>query len=138
MMPARRPQTIKDGAPELSYSRVLVFVYEFVCVFECAPGLATHCAFLDCPFTDRDRCAAARRTVQTAVSSTCSSAASALVSSCHESTGGMMTLGCADGHVAFNEPGSSLHSRTRLKTLALETVNDNKQVCLPPLCTRCE
>ncbi|GHV60002.1 glucosamine-6-phosphate deaminase [Spirochaetia bacterium] len=27
----------------------------------------------------------------------------------------------SDGHIAFNEPGSSLHSRTRIKTLALET-----------------
>jgi glucosamine-6-phosphate deaminase len=26
-----------------------------------------------------------------------------------------------DGHIAFNEPGSSLHSRTRIKTLAGET-----------------
>ena len=30
-----------------------------------------------------------------------------------------------DGHIAFNEPGSSLGSRTRLKTLAVETVRDN-------------
>ncbi len=30
-----------------------------------------------------------------------------------------------DGHIAFNEPGSSLHSRTRVKTLAYETVKDN-------------
>lgn len=31
----------------------------------------------------------------------------------------------SDGHIAFNEPGSSLGSRTRLKTLAPETVQDN-------------
>ena len=31
----------------------------------------------------------------------------------------------ADGHIAFNEPGSSLGSRTRLKTLARETICDN-------------
>ena len=30
-----------------------------------------------------------------------------------------------DGHIAFNEPGSSLGSRTRLKTLARETIRDN-------------
>uniref|UniRef100_A0AC34FEI8 Glucosamine-6-phosphate isomerase n=1 Tax=Panagrolaimus sp. ES5 TaxID=591445 RepID=A0AC34FEI8_9BILA len=30
-----------------------------------------------------------------------------------------------DGHVAFNEPGSSLSSRTRLKTLAVETIEAN-------------
>ncbi len=30
-----------------------------------------------------------------------------------------------DGHIAFNEPGSSLGSRTRMKTLTLETVQDN-------------
>jgi len=30
-----------------------------------------------------------------------------------------------DGHVAFNEPGSSLGSRTRLKTLTEETIEDN-------------
>ena len=30
-----------------------------------------------------------------------------------------------DGHVAFNEPGSSLSSRTRIKTLAYETVVAN-------------
>ena len=31
----------------------------------------------------------------------------------------------ADGHVAFNEPGSSLSSRTRVKTLANDTVAAN-------------
>jgi len=30
-----------------------------------------------------------------------------------------------DGHIAFNEPGSSLGSRTRLKTLTEQTVRDN-------------
>lgn len=30
-----------------------------------------------------------------------------------------------DGHIAFNEPGSSLGSRTRLKTLTGETIQDN-------------
>lgn len=30
-----------------------------------------------------------------------------------------------DGHIAFNEPGSSLGSRTRLKTLTGETITDN-------------
>lgn len=30
-----------------------------------------------------------------------------------------------DGHIAFNEPGSSLASRTRMKTLTGETVEDN-------------
>ena len=41
-----------------------------------------------------------------------------------------------DGHIAFNEPGSSLHSRTRVKTLTYDTIlansrffgNDVKQV----------
>jgi len=31
----------------------------------------------------------------------------------------------SDGHIAFNEPGSSLSSRTRLKTLARQTIDDN-------------
>jgi glucosamine-6-phosphate deaminase len=31
----------------------------------------------------------------------------------------------SDGHIAFNEPGSSLMSRTRLKTLARSTIEDN-------------
>jgi glucosamine-6-phosphate deaminase len=31
----------------------------------------------------------------------------------------------SDGHIAFNEPGSSLHSRTRIKTLAEETRRAN-------------
>jgi glucosamine-6-phosphate deaminase len=31
----------------------------------------------------------------------------------------------SDGHIAFNEPGSSLGSRTRLKTLTSETIHDN-------------
>lgn len=31
----------------------------------------------------------------------------------------------SDGHIAFNEPGSSLGSRTRLKTLTSETRRDN-------------
>ena len=30
-----------------------------------------------------------------------------------------------DGHIAFNEPTSSLQSRTRLKTLAESTIDDN-------------
>ena len=32
-----------------------------------------------------------------------------------------------DGHMAFNEPASSLASRTRLKTLAKETIEDNSR-----------
>lgn len=31
----------------------------------------------------------------------------------------------ADGHIAFNEPGSSLGSRTRVKSLTDETIRDN-------------
>ena len=31
----------------------------------------------------------------------------------------------SDGHVAFNEPSSSLGSRTRIKTLAKQTIDDN-------------
>lgn len=30
-----------------------------------------------------------------------------------------------DGHIAFNEPGSSLASRTRVKTLAQDTLRAN-------------
>jgi glucosamine-6-phosphate deaminase len=33
----------------------------------------------------------------------------------------------ADGHIAFNEPGSSLASRTRIKTLAYDTVIANSR-----------
>ena len=33
----------------------------------------------------------------------------------------------ADGHIAFNEPGSSLASRTRIKTLSYETILDNSR-----------
>lgn len=33
----------------------------------------------------------------------------------------------SDGHIAFNEPGSSLGGRTRIKTLAEQTINDNKR-----------
>ena len=43
-------------------------------------------------------------------------------------TGGidLQVLGIgSDGHIAFNEPGSSLGSRTRLKTLTEETIRDN-------------
>lgn len=32
-----------------------------------------------------------------------------------------------DGHIAFNEPGSSLKSRTRVKTLAYETILANSR-----------
>ncbi|XP_050682952.1 glucosamine-6-phosphate isomerase isoform X2 [Leptidea sinapis] len=32
-----------------------------------------------------------------------------------------------DGHIAFNEPGSSLVSRTRIKTLAYDTLEANKR-----------
>lgn len=31
----------------------------------------------------------------------------------------------SDGHIAFNEPGSSLASRTRVKTLCRQTIDDN-------------
>lgn len=33
----------------------------------------------------------------------------------------------ADGHIAFNEPGSSLRSRTRVKTLAEDTIRANSR-----------
>jgi len=33
----------------------------------------------------------------------------------------------ADGHIAFNEPGSSLGSLTRIKTLTMETIIDNSR-----------
>ena len=32
-----------------------------------------------------------------------------------------------DGHIAFNEPGSSLKSRTRVKTLAYDTIIANSR-----------
>jgi glucosamine-6-phosphate deaminase len=32
-----------------------------------------------------------------------------------------------DGHIAFNEPGSSLHSRTRVKTLTYDTIIANSR-----------
>lgn len=38
----------------------------------------------------------------------------------------------SDGHIAFNEPGSSLGSRTRLKTLTAETVRDNARFFATP------
>ena len=38
----------------------------------------------------------------------------------------MQLLGLgSDGHIGFNEPGSSLSSRTRLKTLTQQTLDDN-------------
>lgn len=45
----------------------------------------------------------------------------------HEAGGiDLQVLGIgSDGHIAFNEPGSSLGSRTRLKTLTHETIRDN-------------
>ena len=33
----------------------------------------------------------------------------------------------SDGHIAFNEPGSSLSSRTRLKTLSYDTIQANSR-----------
>lgn len=33
-----------------------------------------------------------------------------------------------DGHLAFNEPGSSLHSRTRIKTLTYDTIVANSRL----------
>jgi glucosamine-6-phosphate deaminase len=38
----------------------------------------------------------------------------------------------ADGHLAFNEPGSSLASRTRIKTLTAQTRKDNARFFDPP------
>lgn len=38
----------------------------------------------------------------------------------------MLVVGIGpDGHIAFNEPGSSLNSRTRVKTLAQDTLEAN-------------
>ena len=33
----------------------------------------------------------------------------------------------SNGHIAFNEPGSSLGSRTRIKTLTEQTISDNRR-----------
>ncbi len=38
----------------------------------------------------------------------------------------------ANGHLAFNEPGSSLGSRTRIKTLTQQTINDNARFFSDP------
>jgi len=38
----------------------------------------------------------------------------------------------SDGHIGFNEPGSSLGSRTRLKTLTMQTVAANAQYFASP------
>jgi glucosamine-6-phosphate deaminase len=38
----------------------------------------------------------------------------------------------ANGHLAFNEPGSSLGSRTRIKTLTEQTVKDNSRFFRDP------
>ena len=35
----------------------------------------------------------------------------------------------SNGHIAFNEPGSSLGSRTRVKTLSKSTIEDNSRFC---------
>lgn len=62
--------------------------------------------------------------------------ASNLVEECNKyerkikSYGGIDIFLCgigSDGHIAFNEPGSSLESKTRIKTLCLETVLDNSR-----------
>ncbi|KRZ80017.1 Glucosamine-6-phosphate isomerase 1 [Trichinella papuae] len=47
----------------------------------------------------------------------------------HSAGGIMLFVGGvgSDGHVAFNEPGSSLASRTRVKTLAQETIMANSR-----------
>ena len=37
-----------------------------------------------------------------------------------------------DGHIAFNEPSSSLGSRTRIKTLAKQTIDDNARFFAAP------
>ena len=38
----------------------------------------------------------------------------------------------SDGHIAFNEPGSSLLSRTRVETLAKQTIEDNARFFASP------
>jgi glucosamine-6-phosphate deaminase len=38
----------------------------------------------------------------------------------------------SDGHIAFNEPASSLGSRTRIKTLARQTIEDNARFFSKP------
>jgi len=38
----------------------------------------------------------------------------------------------SDGHIAFNEPSSSLGSRTRIKTLAKQTIDDNSRFFSSP------
>jgi len=38
----------------------------------------------------------------------------------------------SDGHIAFNEPSSSLASRTRLKTLTRQTIDDNARFFATP------
>ena len=38
----------------------------------------------------------------------------------------------SDGHIAFNEPTSSLGSRTRIKTLAKQTIDDNARFFTKP------
>ncbi|MGA2619468.1 MAG: glucosamine-6-phosphate deaminase [Thermoguttaceae bacterium] len=38
----------------------------------------------------------------------------------------------SDGHIAFNEPSSSLGSRTRIKTLAKQTIDDNARFFSAP------
>lgn len=38
-----------------------------------------------------------------------------------------------DGHIAFNEPGSSLVSRTRVKTLAQDTLEGKLRLPLIPI-----
>ena len=50
--------------------------------------------------------------------------------SSHEAVGGVdLFLGGIgpDGHIAFNEPGSSLSSRTRIKTLTTDTIIANSR-----------
>lgn len=45
---------------------------------------------------------------------------------------GLQVLGVGrDGHIGFNEPSSSLGSRTRLKTLSRETLEDNRRFFNP-------
>jgi glucosamine-6-phosphate deaminase len=135
MVPLYEELARLHAADGLSFARVRAFALDEYVGLAAAPG--SFARFLAKELVERTDLPAASLRVPAASEAGAAAAASAYEGAIRAAGGiDLQLLGLGvNAHLGFNEPGSSLGSRTRVKTLAPETLASNQED-LPPAAPR--